>query len=116
MDKSEGISTVRFRALRHAQHVVPYRRPGATPTEPLAPLDDLLFAKVDGRRNRQDLAELLMISDLEVARVLESLEKRGLIVVDRGELVLELFEDAGIDDDEIDGALSLIPDGTTGGK
>ncbi len=113
MTKPEGISTVRFRALRDPRRVVPYRRPGASPAEPLAPLDELLFAKIDGRRNREDLADLLSITDLEIARVLDSLERRGLVVVDRGELAL--FDEDAIEDDEIDGALSPL-DGTTGPK
>lgn len=104
-----NVSTVRLRALRDPRLVVPFRRPGAVPSQPLAALDDLVFAKIDGHRTREDLAMLVMVSDIELARVLDSLEARGLVVVDRGGTEADApFDGDALHETEIDGVLSMM--------
>ncbi|MBK7397653.1 MAG: hypothetical protein IPJ34_15500 [Myxococcales bacterium] len=114
---STGISTTRFRALRDPRLVVPFRRPGAVPPQPLASLDELVFAKIDGHRTREDLSMLIMVSDVEIARVLDSLEARGLVVVDRGGPDAHgdaPFDGGALHEGEIDDALSLMDDSFDG--
>lgn len=108
-ERVSNVSTVRLRALRDPRLVVPFRRPGAVPAQPLAALDDLVFAKIDGHRTREDLAMLVMVSDVELARVLDSLEARGLVVVDRGGTDADApFDGDALHETEIDGVLSAI--------